>query len=152
MNIKLQRLLLIATGFILLVTTSCKKTVVDPIQENILEQYFEQNILNRDFIVLLATDNGTTLTPSYDGYKFRLLKNTLYDGVMTGTKGGITYTGTWSSNSDYGQLVISLTNPSIPSEFIFLNRAWRFTQKAVPVMKLAPWGTTDAKVLHMERQ
>ena len=152
MTKKLHRFVLLITGLFILFTTSCKKAIVEPVQENLLEQYFEQNILNSDFIVTLATDNGTDLTTSYTGYKFRLLKNTLYDGPMTGIKGGVTYNGTWSSNSDYSQLVISLTSPSVPSEFVFLNRSWRFTRKAIPVMELAPWGTTDPKILHMERQ
>jgi hypothetical protein len=70
---------------------------------------------------------------------------------MTGTKAGVTYSGTWTSNDDYSKLIISLTTPTPPAEFSFINRSWKFTKKAVPVLELAPWGTTEAKVLHMER-
>ena len=70
---------------------------------------------------------------------------------MTGTKAGVKYTGTWSVNEDFSKLVINIISPSIPIEFIFLNRAWKFTKKALPVMELAPWGSTDPKVLHMRR-
>ena len=136
---------------VLLLATGCKK-VKEEITQDILQEYFDNNILNRDFKVKLATDNGTDLTSQYDGYVFRLLKTTNYDGEMTAVKNGtIHYTGTWSCNTDFSKLTINLTSPSIPTEFIFLNRAWKFTQKAVPVMELAPWGTTDPKVLHMER-
>jgi len=135
---------------VLLLATSCKKTK-DAITEDVLQQYFETNILNRDFKVKLATDNGTDLTSQYDGYTFRLLKNTNYDGPMTGTKGSNVYTGTWSSNSDFSKLTISLTLPNIPAEFVFLNRIWRFTKKAIPVMELAPSGSAAPYVLHMER-
>jgi hypothetical protein len=134
----------------LLLLSSCKKNPVTAIQEDLLQQYFETNILNRDFTVRLATDGGANLTTQYNGYLFKLVKTTLTDGPMTATKGGAVYTGTWSCNSDYSKLVITL--PNTPAEFGFLNREWRFTKKNVPVMELAPWGSLEPKVLHMERQ
>ncbi len=134
----------------LLLATSCKKTQ-EAYVANVLEQYFEQNILNRDFIVRFASDEGSDITNQYTGYVFRLLKNTYYDGPMTAKIGSQTYTGTWSSNEDFGKLIITLNSPSIPTEFNFINRQWRFTEKAIPVMKLAPWGSSAAKELHMER-
>lgn len=145
--------LLVALVFAsLLFFTSCKKLKAASGDRGALEQLFEENILNKNFIVHLATDNGTDLTSQYAGYSFILTKTTsFYEGPMTGTKAGVTYTGTWSSNDDYSKLVITLNSPSIPPEFIFLNRAWKFTKKGVPIMELAPWGSTDAKVLHMQR-
>lgn len=128
----------------------CKKTKKD-ISQDVLQQYFDINILNRDFKVNLATDNGTDLTPNYTNYVFRLLKTTNYDGPMTAKRNDSTYTGTWSTNEDFSKLTITLTQPLIPQPFIFLNRSWRFTKKALPVMELAPWGTADPIVLHMER-
>ncbi len=138
------------TIFLLVAATGCKKGTPE-IAENVLEQYFELNILNNDFIVKYALDTSNNITSQYQGYVFRLYRNTLYDGPMTATKDGITYNGTWSSNEDYGKLVIALTHPD-PTIFRFLNRQWRFTRKAIPLMELAPWGSTDPKVLHMERQ
>jgi hypothetical protein len=130
----------------------CSKTASPVPSTDLLNQYFEQNILNRDFVVDSARDNGTELTAQYNGYTFRLLKNTYYDGPMNAVKtGSQTITGTWSSNEDYSKLTITLNQPASPAEFAFINRPWRFTSKAFPVMKLAPWGTTDAKVLHMRR-
>jgi len=70
---------------------------------------------------------------------------------MTAIKNGTTYTGTWSCNEDFSKLTISLTQPTTPAEFVFLNRAWKFTKKAVPVMELAPWGNLNPQVLNMER-
>lgn len=134
---------------ILLLCTSCKKTI-ETIQRSVLEQYFEENILNRDFTVHYALDNGTDLTSQYNGYLFRLLKTTLLNGPLTATKGGVTYNGTWSCNDDYSKLVITL--PAAPAEFGFLNREWKFTKKSVPIMELAPWGSLEPKILHMERQ
>jgi hypothetical protein len=133
---------------VLLLATSCKKAK-EKITQDILQEYFDNNILNRDFIVQLATDTGTDLTAQYNGFTFRLLKNTNYDGPMTAVKDGTTYTGTWNTNDDFSKLTIAL--PSTPSELVFLNRPWRFTKKAVPVMELAPWGSSAAIVLHMQR-
>lgn len=141
----------ILCSIILLASSSCKK-VKEDFTEDILQQYFDQNILNRDFKVRLANNNGTDITADYDGYRFRLLKNTNYDGPMTASKNGVVlFTGTWSTNEDFGKLVITLNQPSVPAEFVFINRQWRFVEKGIPVMKLAPWGSSAAIELHMER-
>lgn len=139
---------------ILLLAVSCKKAKED-IQRNILQEYFESNILNRDFIVQLATDTSIDITSQFTSQVFRLYKNTItnsnYDGPMSGIKNGTIYTGTWSSNEDYSKLTISLTSPTPPAEYKFINRSWKFTKKAFPIMELAPWGSSDPKVLHMQR-
>ena len=133
----------------LLLFTSCKKAG-DLVNNPLLEQYFETNVLNRDFTVSLATDNSTDLTPNYTGYIFVLLKTDFYHGPLKATIGNTVYMGTWSSNADYSKLDISLPVP--PPEFTFLNRSWRFTSKSFPTLKLSPWGSTEALVLHMYRQ
>ncbi len=133
----------------LLVSTSCKKTAALD-TNTLLEQYFETNIINRNFIVTLAKDSSVDLTPNYNGYVFVLLKADLYHGPLQATKSGIIYTGTWDCNSDYSKLTISLPTP--PADFGFLNRAWRFKSKSFPTLQLAPWGATDSLLLNMYRQ
>ncbi len=132
----------------LLLMSGCKKKV-EEIQRNLAQEYFDANVINKDIVVHLATNNGTDLTSQYNGYVFKLLKNTYLDGPLQATIGGTTYTGSWSCNDDYGKLTITL--PNTPTPFIFLTREWRFVKKTVPIMELAPWGTTDPIVLHMER-
>ena len=142
----------IAFALLLLLSGSCKKLAAAAGSRSQLEALFEENILNKNFVVDLATDNGADLTSQYNGYNFILTKTTsFYDGPMTGTKAGVTYTGTWISNDDYSKLIINLTSPAPPAEFTFINRSWKFTKKAFPVMELAPWGSTEPKVLHMKR-
>lgn len=133
----------------LLVTASCKKPAALN-TETLLEQYFETNIINRNFIVTLAKDSSVDLTPNYNGFVFVLLKTDLYHGPLQATKSGTVYTGTWDCNSDYSKLTISLPTP--PANFGFLNRAWRFKSKSFPTLQLAPWGATDSLLLHMYRQ
>ncbi len=155
LNFKKRKLPFLYLCVILLICLSflgCKKKAEEVYVANIFEQYFEQNILNNDFIVSYSKNQGVENTIEFEGYRFRLFKNTYYDGPMTATKNGITYSGTWSSNSDYGKLIINITQPSTPAEFIFLNRSWRFTEKALPTMKLAPWGSNDSTALFMQRQ
>ena len=136
---------------IMLLLGSCKKTVENVSQQTV-QQYFEETILNKNFIVEYAKDTTTDITANYNSDTFVLKKgSTYYDGDMTGKKSGIVYTGTWSSNEDYSKLIININNPAPPAEFTFLNRAWKFTKKNLPIMELAPWGTTDPKVLHMRR-
>lgn len=139
---------------IVLGVSSCSKKLEDVVNGTgtnpLLEQYFETNILNQNFIINYASNNGTDITANYNGYLFKMLKTDYYHGPAQVIKGANTYTGTWSSNSDYSKLVITL--PSTPSELIFLTREWRFTKKALPQMELAPWGSTEPLVLHMLRQ
>ena len=135
----------------LLLFAGCSKTGgIVSLPQDIFQQFFEQNILNHDYKVKLASDSGLDITNRYNGYLFRLTKNTSFDGPFTASNGLATYSGTWSTNSDYSKLTVTL--PSSPPEFIFLTREWRFTKKDITIMELAPWGTTDPKILHMERQ
>jgi len=146
-----NRIIIVIICAALLLLGGCKKTV-ENVSTDTLQSYFEDNILNKNFVVEFAKDTATDKTADFTGYSFILTKTTsYYDGPMTGTKGGVTYTGTWTSNSDYGKLVINLNSPAPPAEFSFINRAWKFTKKSLPIMELAPWGTTDPKVLHMRR-
>ncbi len=145
-SVRFIALLVIFAG--LLFNISCKKETLVP--DNFLEQLFENNILNKDFVVVLASDSGVNITSDYEGYKFILLKTDLYHGPLQAKKNSQVFEGTWSSNSDYSKLIITL--PGSPSEFIWLNREWRFTSKNVPKLELAPWGSTAPLVLHMIRQ
>lgn len=137
-----------------LIFTSCSKDLQNAVNgtgtSTILEQYFETNVLNQNFTINLATNNGVDLTANYNGYLFKMMKTDFYHGPAQITRGTTVYTGTWSTNTDYSKLVITL--PNTPSEFVFLNREWRFTKKALPQMELAPWGNTELLVLHMLRQ
>jgi hypothetical protein len=150
-NFLLKWRLLIALVFAsgILVFESCKKG--DSPTEQVYEQYFEQNVLNSDFVVHLAVDNSTDITADYSGWVFRLLKNTYYDGPMTATKNGTTYTGTWQCPTDYGKLTILINQPSLPAGFSFINREWRFVKKELPIMQFAPWGSSADTKLHMRR-
>jgi len=150
---KALRLLLLLLAFSpLLFLSGCKKLAAASGDREALEELFEENFLNKNFVVHFASDNGEDITSQFSGYSFILTKNnSFYEGPITATKGSLTYTGTWSSNDDYGKLIISITSPSVPEPFKFINRAWRFTKKAVPIMELAPWGTVEPQVLHMQR-
>lgn len=126
---------------------ACKKGV----QQTLMEAYFEKNILNQSFVITLAMDRGTDLTADYAGYTFVLKKGSdYYNGMLLVSKGGYQYAGTWVSNEDYGKLIISLQVP--PNEFTFLAREWRFTSKNIPVLKFAPWGSSENIALTMERR
>lgn len=139
-------------GGLLLCGSGCKKLKLLTGDQAALEQFFAENVIGQNFVVDFATDSSVDITSAYTGYNFVLSKTTsFYEGVLTGKKDGVTYTGTWSTNSDYSQLIINLNSSNIPTSFAFLNRTWRFTQKVPPLLKLAPWGSTDPKVLHMRR-
>jgi hypothetical protein len=144
-------ILLLLTFFLFFI--SCKKS--NPATDGggtgtLIERLFETNVLNQNFIVSLATADGTDITAQYSGFTFKMLKTDYYKGPMEASKDGNTYTGTWSSNSDYSKLVITL--PNSPAPFIFLTRSWKFTKKDFDQMELAPWVSSEgALVLHMRK-
>lgn len=136
--------LLLAAGTFL----GCQKT--DP-TSSVLEDYFEDNVLNRNFSITYALDKGEVITDQYNGFIFVLKKGgDYYSGPLVVTVSGDTYNGTWSSNDDYGKLQIVL--PGTPEAFKFLTRDWRFTSKKLPALKFAPWGSADDTALTMERR
>lgn len=146
MKISMTRILLV---LIIFCFTACNKPVATNTGTPV-EKYFEDNVLNRDFIVNFASDNGADITANYSSYVFKMTKTDFYHGPAEARIGTTVYTGTWRSNDDYSKLVITL--PTSPAAFIFLNREWRFTSKALPQLKLAPWGSSDPLILHMLRQ
>ncbi|MFT3981974.1 MAG: hypothetical protein QM687_16020 [Ferruginibacter sp.] len=130
----------------LLALQGCNK-----IRESAYENYFEENVLDRDFKIDLATTDTSDITAQYTGWVFRLHKNTYTDGPMTATKNGTVYTGTWLLTEDFGKLTILINQPSVPDGFAFLNKSWRFTEKSLPVIKFAPWGVSNNSMLYMRR-
>lgn len=140
--VKLLVLLFVASTFL-----SCKKTI----RQSTLEKLFKENILDSDYTITYANDEGTDITALYTGYSFLLKKgNDLYSGQLFAKKDGITFTGSWESNDDYGKLKITL--PDMPAELRFLTREWRFKSKKIPVLKFAPWGSDAPVELTMERK
>ncbi len=147
---KSRFIIAVVTAAILLLSGCTKEKLIEQ-NQNLLQEYFENNILNNNFAVHLATNEGSDITAQYSGYLFKLTKGTtLLSGSMTSELNGTTYNGTWASNDDYSKLTITL--PNNVAVFSFLNREWRFTKKSTSLMELAPWGTTEAKVLHMQKQ
>lgn len=137
--------------FVFTFGAGCKKAK-EEVKVNLLEQFYELNVLNKDFIVSYANNGNEDITAQFEGYKFRLVKNTFYDGPLTATKNGVTYTGTWGFTQDYGKLTISMPTNDEP-KFGFLNRDWRFIEKTPIKLKLNPWFRTeqDLTELHISR-
>lgn len=148
---KWRFLFAIAAAVGILLLSSCKKIVEDT-QMDIAQQYFKNNILNSDFVIDSAYNNGVDITTRFAGFKIKLLEGAdLASGPITAIKADSTINGTWIATEQYGKLTVNFT--SIPAGFDFFNRSWRFLEKNLPIMKLAPWGMPDPAVtrLYMRR-
>ena len=144
----MKKFLIIFLSASMLISFSCKK--IQKLNQSLLEKYFEKYVIGNDFKVTLAKDSTADLTSEYNDYKFVLLETDLYHGPLKAISSSNEYLGTWSTNSDYSKLDISLPD-SIPA-FKFLSRSWRFTKKGNPTLQLAPWGSSAPVVLHMTHQ
>ena len=132
--------------------TNCKKLALLSGDPTAMEQFFAENVLNKNFAVSFASNDNTDITNTFSDYTFSFSKtNSFYEGTITAKKTGFSYTGTWSCNSDFSKLTININTPTTPAELVFVNRAWKFTQKDTKIMKLAPWDDNSAKVLHIIR-
>ncbi|MEO9021476.1 MAG: hypothetical protein ABI237_01900 [Ginsengibacter sp.] len=138
----------ILLAFTIFFCASCGKP--NPENSLPLQQFFETNILNRNYVVSLAKDSSGDITSAYNGYIFVLQKTDFYHGSLKVTIGSTGYNGTWSCDNDYGRLTITL--PDVPSEFKFLTRDWRFVKKGIPTLQFAPWGTSQPYLLNMTRK
>ncbi|HRD58940.1 MAG TPA: hypothetical protein PK504_12875 [Ferruginibacter sp.] len=139
-------LIAIIFAIAILALQGCEK-----IKEDIYKNYFEDNVLDRDFKVDYATTETTNITSQFEGWIFRLKKATYTNGPMTATKNGALYTGTWVITENYGKLTININQPIAPTGFDYLNKSWKFTEKNLPVIKFAPWGIVSSQILHMRR-
>ena len=146
-------LIIILFGFTLLTLSNCKKLELLSGSQSAMEQFFASNILDKNFIISFASDSTANITNTFSGYAFKFSKTTsFYEGTITAAKTGTNFTGTWSTNSDFSKLIINLTTPTIPTELVFLNRAWKFTKKDLELMILAPWYNDGPKVLNIKKQ
>ena len=89
-----SRYIIVILLSIIILLASCSKSAIEAKYISAAQQYFDDNVLGRDFKVALATDNGTDITTNYTGFLFKLIKSTYYDGPFTATNGGTVYSGT----------------------------------------------------------
>ena len=137
---------------LLLTLSNCKKIELLTGGQSALEKFFAENVLDKSFVISFASDSTANITNTFNGYTFKFSKTTsFYEGTITAAKAGSTFSGTWITNSDFSKLTINLTTPAIPTELVFLNRAWKFTKKDFDLMILAPWFDDGPKVLHIKK-
>ncbi len=114
-----------------------------------MEKIFEAMVLNQPVRIVLAVDSsGNNITPNYQDMVIYLRKDTYYNGPLEILAKGTKYMGTWSSNSDYSRLNLSILG--IP-EFAFFDKTWRFTYKSSTLLKIAPVVNPGKKTLHLEK-
>ncbi len=135
------------TGTILF--SSCDKDdTSNPSMTN--EEYFTNNALNRDFLVHLATDNGTDITAQFAGFTFRLTKTASLSGNISASNDILTENGTWSIDAAYDKITFNFPTSTI-SSLAFFNKQWQFTSRNSALIELsAANGETD--VLHFQRE
>lgn len=142
---------ILAISFFILL--SCSKEPQNGVKPTDAEQYWETNVINKDFKVSKAINNGTDITASFNSWTFRMLKTDYYKGQVQASNGMDIYTGFWNCNNDYSKLEIKFPlPPTAPALFGFLNREWKFTKTAIPLLEFGPWMGTDAVVLHLLRK
>lgn len=129
---KWRLLIAIIFALTILYLGSCKKDPLTGEQITLAAQYFEANILNRNFVVDSAYENGIDITARFARDTFILYKNTLEDGPMKGFNADSVYTGSWHTSEDYGKLNIQINQPALLNRYVFLTGIGDLLKKISP--------------------
>jgi hypothetical protein len=132
------------------VLSSCTKGDDNSATNASSQQYFSTNVVNHDFAVLMATDNGTDITANYNGINFRFADTATLAGTATASNSLLTVHGTWTVDAAYDKITFSFPTTTLTS-LSFMNKQWQFMNRNSQAIDLkAANGETDE--LHFTRK
>ena len=120
--------------------TSCKKDE----NNNTPSWPGNQILIDKDFLVSYAKDNGGNITANYAGYTFRFAgPPSLLTGTATVTNTLLTITGTWTMTAGRDRITFAFPTNLFP-ELSYMNKTWIVTNAtANPVVLNATFGEDD---------
>jgi hypothetical protein len=103
-----------------------------------------QLLIDKNFSVPYAKDNGADVTANYNGIIFRFAgPATSLTGTATAANSLFTVTGTWTMNSSRDKISFSFPTNLLP-DLAFMNKTWKITNAFVsPVVLKADNGEDD---------
>ncbi|MGC4104096.1 hypothetical protein [Ferruginibacter sp.] len=99
------------------------------------KEYFVNNMLNKELVVPLATDNNVNITAKFDGMSFAFTDTTALAGVATASNGLLSVKGTWTVDAGYENISFSFPT-NIIADLAFTNKQWHFINRDSATVKL----------------
>ena len=113
------------------------------------KEYFANNMVNRELVVPLATDNSVDITAKFDGLTFTFTDTATYAGTATASNNILTVRGTYAIDAAYDNITFSFPT-NILADLAFTNKQWHFTNRDSATIKLNAVSETD--VIYFKRK
>jgi hypothetical protein len=132
---------LLTVCLLLLLLPGCKKAV-----ENIQQDLVIKAMTDGQWTITKFTDNGTTITSSFTGYKFQYYSNKTVDAIKNGT---VEKTGTWDGNASTMTTWASFVNAVNPLDLI--NGSWHIDRNSWTFVEASQTNGTIVKTMRLDK-
>ncbi len=131
-------------AFIFMVAfVSCKKTITDPIQEDLVIKAMTDG----KWAVTIFTLNGSDITTDFSSYRFKYYSNKTVDAINGGT---VEKTGNWDGNSASMTTWANFTGAVYPLHLI--NGTWQITRNSWTYVEATQTTGTDVKTMKLVKE
>jgi hypothetical protein len=131
----------IAFGLLFLFT-GCKKTI-----EKIVGDAILQAMTDGQWAITSFTQNGTDITSSFSGYKFKYYSNKTVDAIKNGS---IEMTGNWDGDSNTMTTYANFTGATAPLSLV--NGTWHISNNSWTYIAVTQTNGTEIKTMRLDKQ
>src|SRR5882757_2606673 len=89
------------------------------------ETNFDAAVLNKDFYIGSANNDGTDITAQFNGYVFKYSKSNSVAGYVIANNNLLNFNGTWTTSADFSTITLAFSNA--PDDFNFMNNTWKIS-------------------------
>jgi hypothetical protein len=126
---------------LLILLPGCKKAI-----QNIQEDLVIKAMTDGQWAITSFTDNGTTVTSSFAGYKFQYYSNKTVDAIKNGT---LEKTGTWDGNASNMTTSASFVNAVNP--LILINGSWHIDRNSWTFVEATQTNGVNIKTMRLDK-
>jgi PBP1b-binding outer membrane lipoprotein LpoB len=132
----------VAILFILILISGCKKTVQQVVGDAIL-----QAMTDGQWAITSFTQNGTDITTSFSGYKFKYYSNKTVDAIKNGT---LETTGSW--DGDATTMTTSANFSGVTAPLSLVNGTWHITNNSWTYIAVTQTNGSETKTMRLDKQ
>lgn len=127
---------------ILTLISGCKKTVQQVVGDAIL-----QAMTDGQWAITSFTQNGTDITTSFSGYKFKYYSNKTVDAIKNGS---LETTGTW--DGDATTMTTSANFSGVSTPLSLVNGTWHITNNSWTYITVTQTNGSETKTMRLDKQ
>ena len=127
---------------VLMIFAGCKKTVEQVVGDAIL-----QAMTDGQWAITSFTQNGTDITSSFAGYKFKYYSNKTVDATKNGT---LEMTGTW--DGDATTMTTSANFSGATNPLSLVNGTWHINNNSWTYIAVTQTNGSETKTMRLDKQ